>query len=496
MNSDYMLRDEMEEELRQLLPDDRRSIVTLVGRGGIGKTSLALKVIHDILNNSRFEGIVWLSSSDVDLQLSGPKPVFPSVVSMDDISKNYASLVLQEEKLKDKEFNARAFFEQQLQESDLGPCLFVFDNFETTDSPVEVFTWIDTFIRLPNKALITTRLRDFKGDYPPDVKGMTDEEARRLIKQTAAALGADAHLNSKYVNELIAQSEGHPYVIKILLGEVAKMKKAASVPHVLAGTGDILTALFERTYAALSPCAKRAQSSDIPYSDLSDIANKLNQFLRDHGTEIDPFPKGALAQRILNVLIERQNEAGADDFSRMTWLAIHLNKREDAANFVNAGLDIDSRQPPPTENRRRAGFERGHIGERMISDLVSKRTRKDVRVGWTLREIEMGFEAADIDCDRNHEPDVSGQRRAFIEQYYRTPDFTNPYEVKRLLAPAKASSNALRATGPSPTDVRKRSASFVSKMEIVEVRVLPRISDIPGSPFITVRQSSPSEYHT
>ena len=139
VNRDYVPRAELEAELRQLLLDDRRPIVTLVGRGGIGKTSLALKVIHDILDDTRFEGIVWLSSRDVDLQLSGPKPVRPSVVSTDDISKTYASLVLHEEKLKAKGFNARAFFEQQLQVSDLGPCLFVFDNFETTDNPVEVF---------------------------------------------------------------------------------------------------------------------------------------------------------------------------------------------------------------------------------------------------------------------------------------------------------------------------------------------------------------------
>jgi hypothetical protein len=40
-----------------------------------------------------------------------------------------------------------------------GPFLFVFDNFETVVSPGEAFAWIDTYIRSPNKALITTRIR-------------------------------------------------------------------------------------------------------------------------------------------------------------------------------------------------------------------------------------------------------------------------------------------------------------------------------------------------
>ena len=37
-----------------------------------------------------------------------------------------------------------------------------------------MYNWIDSFIRLPNKALITIRYRDFKGDYPLEVIGMSD----------------------------------------------------------------------------------------------------------------------------------------------------------------------------------------------------------------------------------------------------------------------------------------------------------------------------------
>ncbi len=174
------------------------------------------------------------------------------------MGKFYASLVLSVEKTKTKGFNARAFLEAQLQKCDLGPCLFVFDNFETTQNPIEMFNWIDSFIRLPNKALITTRLRDFKGDYPLEVDGMDYEEAHKLLTQTAHSLGIQHLLDDKYVNELISKSEGHPYIIKILLGEVAKAGRAANIKSIIAGSEDILTALFERTYASLAPCAQRA----------------------------------------------------------------------------------------------------------------------------------------------------------------------------------------------------------------------------------------------
>jgi hypothetical protein len=256
--SDYVSRPSLERDLRKLLLDDKRPIVTLVGRGGIGKTSLALKVLHGIFEERRYEGIVWLSARDVDLQFTGPKPVRPLVLSPEDMSTFYARLVLSSEKATAKGFNARAFFEQQLQKCDLGACLFVFDNFETTQNPIEMFNWIDSFIRLPNKALITTRLREFKGDYPVEVSGMEEKEARLLIAQTAASLDVSEIIDSNYVSKLISQSEGHPYVIKILLGEVAKLRLAANIPQLIAGTEDILTALFERTYVALSPCSQRA----------------------------------------------------------------------------------------------------------------------------------------------------------------------------------------------------------------------------------------------
>ena len=255
---DYVGRPGLERELLDLLLDDRRHIITLRGKGGIGKTSLALRVLEDVYKADRYMTVVWLSARDVDLQMAGPKPVRPDVVSPEDIGSLYASLVLSVDQKKKKGFSGRAFFEKQLQNCDSGPCLFVMDNFETTQNPLEMFAWLDTFVRLPNKVLITTRLRDFKGDYPVDVPGMDEDEARALMDQTAEYLGIREILTPGFTNQVIQQSEGHPYVIKILLGEVMKSRHVGSVPRLIAGSDDILTALFERTYAALSPCAQRA----------------------------------------------------------------------------------------------------------------------------------------------------------------------------------------------------------------------------------------------
>ncbi len=257
--SDYVPRHFLERELFDLLMDTRHPVVTLQGAGGVGKTSSTLQVIAKLYDEDRYEMIVWFSARDIDLLPSGPKTVRPGVLSPSDISNQYSTLVLSSQTANEQGFDRKGYFEQQLSKSDGGPCLFVFDNFETVQNPREMFAWIEGHIALPNKILITTRLREFKGDYPLEVHGMTDQEAKTLIQRTASTLGIANYLSpAARIEEIIKQSGGHPYVIKILLGEVAHSSKFSSLKRLVAGSDEILTALFERTFKALSPCGQRA----------------------------------------------------------------------------------------------------------------------------------------------------------------------------------------------------------------------------------------------
>ena len=67
-----------------------------------------------------------------------------------------------------------------------------------------------------------------------------------------------------------------------------------------------------------------------------------------------------------------------------------------------------------------------------MPDLISKKTRYEFReffVSMTLRQIELEFDAADIVCDTEHTPSVSGQRRTLVEQYYHSVDWGTPADV-------------------------------------------------------------------
>jgi len=237
--------------------NDRHRIVTLVGRGGTGKTSLALEVLHGIAHSidDRFTGIVWLSARDIDLLPQGPKLVRPAALTTKDMAKQFVSL-FQPIGWDQREFDSEKYLASQLQESKEGPLLLVFDNFETVRQPVDVFTWIDTYVRTPNKILITTRHRDFRGDYPVEVGGMTEPQCEQLVRATSLSLGMGT-VTDQFQKEIYRESEGHPYVVKVLVGEAIDGKRIKRIERIVASRDDLLDALFERTYARLSPAARR-----------------------------------------------------------------------------------------------------------------------------------------------------------------------------------------------------------------------------------------------
>ena len=72
----------------------------------------------------------------------------------------------------------------------------------------------------------------------------------------------------------------------------------------------------------------------------------------------------------------------------------------------------------------------------MNTDIISKKTRLELReffVGTTLRTIEMEFDAADIACDGDYSPPVSGARRTLVERYYHSLDFTRWDDTRNFL---------------------------------------------------------------
>ncbi len=260
--SGYVPRRDLESQLReQLCITDRHSVVTLTGYGGIGKTSLALAVINDLMERDScpYDVAIWFSARDVDLLTDGPKLVRTKGVTIRDFAAEYIKLTEPSMvESGDKKTRVEDYLATQMGVDSEHTGLFVFDNFETTSSPLELYQWIDTYVRPPNKVLITSRERRFTGDYAVQVNGMNRDECYSLIDSVAALRGMGKVLNENYKTQIIDESRGHPYVIKLILGELVRNKHQRKVERIIADQDRVLDALFERSYNRLAPAAQRA----------------------------------------------------------------------------------------------------------------------------------------------------------------------------------------------------------------------------------------------
>lgn len=308
--SGYVSRALLEKELLdKLLDSDRFPIITLKGRGGIGKTSLAIHVVHKVIETQRFQLVVWFSSRDIDLSSDGPKQVQATVINKEDIAQQYLRLVNNDRNvLKAKE--AIDAFTIELGKTNCGNALYIFDNFETLTNPAEIYEWLNNSIRMPNKILITSRLnRSFKADYPIEVGGMEEDECQILISEVSRKLRIEPLITEDYRKKLISESDGHPYIIKVILGEVAVQHKATDVKRIIADKEKILEALFRRTFITLSSAAKRvflllcSWPSMVPELALSSVLLREENEWLDVDKAIDELSKSSFIE-----IVEREGD--------------------------------------------------------------------------------------------------------------------------------------------------------------------------------------------
>ena len=249
----YVERPGLQGELFKRLRDRNHAIITLHGRGGIGKTSLALFAAHVLAQKDEppFDYILWFSARDLELKPGGPSEVRRAVPNLNEVAKLCGELLAI-----GRTVEAFAELLQDARKVSGKGILMIFDNFETLDDPRGVHKFLDTHTHLPNKILITSRERAFKGDFPIEVGGMELEEAQKLLRQEAISLGVAPIITDEVVEEIHEYTDGHAYVMRVLLGEIAKDGRWVPLKSLVPRRTDLLNAVFERSFNRLTPAGR------------------------------------------------------------------------------------------------------------------------------------------------------------------------------------------------------------------------------------------------
>lgn len=217
-------------------------VITVIGEGGLGKTSLALKACYDLLDsdNKRFDAIVWTTSKASKLTLTEIKHIEGAITSSLGIIEHAVSFLGRQ--------NVAAPHEDLLQHLKNNKILLVIDNLETI-----IDNNIRDFVRdVPegSKILFTTRIGLGAFDFPIKLLPLTKKDATFYFRRTAKAWGVEdfATANPQLVEELINKLQFNPLFIKWFIQGIRVGNRPASLTN---NTDLLLRFCLQNVFAGL-----------------------------------------------------------------------------------------------------------------------------------------------------------------------------------------------------------------------------------------------------
>jgi len=354
----------------------RSFLVSIDGIGGIGKTSLALEVVHECLKASEasrenhiptFDAIVWTTAKGRDLTL---KDVLDSIVHTLEL-RSILQLELEEK---------RRAIVKHLQDKQ---CLLVVDNFETIkDDAIRNFL---LNLPEPSKALITSRQQDLRQVRAISLKGLRQDEALELIRSEGGRLGLPGVIEApdRILLRLYEATGGAPLALKWAIGQVKQRGQALDtvLDHLYHARGDIFEAIFAQSWQLLSVTSRRVlvsmpvfatsasrsaieAASDVHTWDLDEAIGQLvEMWLMEPSPELDEISRRYSIHPLTRAFAERK---GSEDESQ--YYATHKRAAEYFLDFLRGQSELEEQ----------GGFER----------LDEERENIYTQIEWTYQAKE------------------------------------------------------------------------------------------------------------
>ena len=204
-------------QLKRLLESDNR-VITVVGAGGIGKTALALRVCHDILEDptSSLERIVWVSLKTHYLTVDGVREVTDAVDTSDALVERLLSAI------KTPVYTTpNRTWDRVLEHMRANRTLLVIDNLETLGSDIR-----ELAINVPrdSKLLLTSRIGLGEIELRYEVPHLSGKDTGTLLRSLGVAYNYTAirRLDEGLINRYCERLHYNPLLIKWFVQAVGK----------------------------------------------------------------------------------------------------------------------------------------------------------------------------------------------------------------------------------------------------------------------------------
>lgn len=216
-------------------------VVSVLGDGGIGKTALALKVAYDIVDMNEscpFELIIWTSAKTTMLTSKGIEDIYTAITDYTGLISEIGDSIGGTNKL-----------EEILEYLDYFKTLLIIDNLETIQSE-EVRNFIRNAQTKCN-ILITSRIGLGELEYPRKLKGLSESESAKLIREIARIRNSETLLKlpQKTLVDISSKLYFNPLAIKWFVSTV----ETGIAPHeVINNKEDLLDFCLTNVYEKLS----------------------------------------------------------------------------------------------------------------------------------------------------------------------------------------------------------------------------------------------------
>lgn len=223
---------------------DKNALTMIIGRGGIGKSSLALETVKRFYlsknkRHFRFDAIVWVSAKNEEITFSNFLDTVARVME-------YTG-VLQITDIDNKSIEVRQIFQKNR-------ILLIVDNFETINDE-RIANFIETVCD-NDRVIITTRENKIWNisSSAIHVEKLDDSEGVSLIKHEYEKQGLDFKgVSSASLSDLLKATDGSPLAIKWAVGQIATTRLPIEriIMSLQTGHGDVFEKMFSSSWRSL-----------------------------------------------------------------------------------------------------------------------------------------------------------------------------------------------------------------------------------------------------